>query len=341
MACMRFTPLLIGLLIFQIAAAASPRRIVVATGDPQRLDWLREAVTGSKVTLESAGSLVELRNAVVDADGLIGPCDATAIMAGKNLHWVQTSGVGVEECLAIPAIHEGHIILTNVPRVNAATVAEHTMALMLAVARQIPAFVRKQRDATWSETPPAHMVCLEGKTLLIVGLGSNGTEIAARAQAFHMRIIGIRKEQGEKPAFVDYVGKPDELPALVERADFIVNSTPLTRETTGLFNAALLAHMRRGAFFFNVGRGKSVVTEDLIAALRIGRIAGAGLDVVDPEPLPKDSPLWKMPNVVITAHVGDESEQKEERSWQVMRENLRRYAKGEELLTVVDVRRGY
>jgi phosphoglycerate dehydrogenase-like enzyme len=128
---------------------------------------------------------------------------------------------------------------------------------------------------------------------------------------------------------------------LVERADFIVNSTPLTRETTGLFNAALLAHMRRGAFFFNVGRGKSVVTEDLISALRSGRIAGAGLDVVDPEPLPKDSPLWTMRNVLITAHVGDESEQKEDRSWQVMRENLRRYAKGEELLTVVDVSRGY
>lgn len=125
------------------------------------------------------------------------------------------------------------------------------------------------------------------------------------------------------------------------QADFIVNSTPLTDETVGMFNAAIFAHMRPGAFFFNVGRGRSVVTADLVAALRGGKLAGAGLDVVDPEPLPQDSPLWKMPNVLITAHVGDESDLKVERSWLLMRENLRRYVDGGKLLSVVDAKRGY
>ena len=137
------------------------------------------------------------------------------------------------------------------------------------------------------------------------------------------------------------MGLADELPKLIGQADIVVNVTPLTPETTGLFNAAMFARMKPTAYFINVGRGKSVVTDDLLAALKTGVIAGAGLDVVDPEPLPKDHPLWHAPNVVITPHVAGSSELKLDRAWLAIRENLRRYVAGDKLYSVVDVRRGY
>jgi phosphoglycerate dehydrogenase-like enzyme len=133
----------------------------------------------------------------------------------------------------------------------------------------------------------------------------------------------------------------DELTQLVGQADIVVSSVPLTPKTIGLFDAAMFARMKPTAFFINVGRGKTVVTKDLIAALNEHRIAGAGLDVVDPEPLPPDHPLWKTANVIITPHVGDISQLRMQRMWLVMRENLRRYVAGEKLLSVVNTTRGY
>ena len=182
---------------------------------------------------------------------------------------------------------------------------------------------------------------LDGHTMLVVGLGGIGTMIAERANAFGMHVIATRNSGHEGPSFVDYVGVADELPKLIGQADIVVNVTPLTPETMGLFNAAMFERMKPGAYFINVGRGKSVVTDDLLAALKSGRIAGAGLDVVDPEPLPKDHPLWHARNLVITPHVAGDSELKLDRAWLVMRENLRRYVAGDKLFSVVDVKRGY
>lgn len=175
-----------------------PKKIVVAVSDPRRLAWLRDAVGGRATAIVPAGSIAELEKAVADADGMIGPCREEVVAAGRNLRWIQTSGVGVEDCLAIPAIRDGRIELTNVQRVTAGTVAEHAMAMMLAVSRQIPVFVRQQREGRWSPRPPPNLTALEDKTLLVVGLGNVGTEIASRAHAFRMRVIGIRKEAADK-----------------------------------------------------------------------------------------------------------------------------------------------
>jgi phosphoglycerate dehydrogenase-like enzyme len=140
---------------------------------------------------------------------------------------------------------------------------------------------------------------------------------------------------------VSYVGLPDELLKLAGEADFIVNTTPLTPATSGLFDARFFAAARPGSFFINVGRGGSVVQADLVAALKSGRIAGAGLDVTDPEPLPPDDPLWKLPNVIITPHVSAASDLGMEARLAIARENLRRYVAGEKMLSVVDLDRGY
>ena len=141
--------------------------------------------------------------------------------------------------------------------------------------------------------------------------------------------------------YVDYVGLSDELHKLAAEADVVVNSTPLTPATTGMFDKKFFAAMKPGAYFINVGRGKSVVTGDLVEALSSGRIGGAGLDVQDPEPLPSDHPLWKARNVIITPHISAGSDAQMKRFWLLVRENLRRYVNGERMLNVVDIKRGY
>jgi len=226
-------------------------------------------------------------------------------------------------------------------RVNGPNIAEHAMALILTLTRQINAYLANQSDGTWARGPQQKLMDLEGHTMLVVGLGGIGTAIAERAHAFGMHVIATRNSGHKGSSFVDYVGVADELPKLIGQADIVVNVTPLTSETTGLFNAAMFERMKPSAYFINVGRGKSVVTDDLLAALKTGRIAGAGLDVVDPEPLPKDHPLWHASNVVISPHVAGDSELKLDRAWLVMRENLRRYVAGDRLFSVVDVKRGY
>jgi phosphoglycerate dehydrogenase-like enzyme len=140
---------------------------------------------------------------------------------------------------------------------------------------------------------------------------------------------------------VSRVGKPSELVSLVRQADVIVDTLPLTAETAGVFDEKVFAAMKPRALFINVGRGKTVVTSALVKALQERRLGGAGLDVTDPEPLPADHPLWRIPNVVITPHVSTESDIGDERHWQVARENLRRYVAGDRMLSVVDVKKGY
>jgi phosphoglycerate dehydrogenase-like enzyme len=177
--------------------------------------------------------------------------------------------------------------------------------------------------------------------VLVVGLGGIGTEVARRAHAFGMRVTATRASGRTGPDYVSYVGLPDELLKLAKDADFVVNCAPLTPQTTGIFNREFFATLKPGAYFISVGRGRSTVTADLIAALNGGKLASAGLDVVDPEPLPADSPLWRLPNLIITPHVSADTPLADEQRIAVLRENLRRYVAGEPMLSVVDVERGY
>ena len=215
------------------------------------------------------------------------------------------------------------------------------MTLMFSRGRYV--YYPEQQAGRWNRAavPEERLWELRGKTMLIAGLGGIGTETARRAHALGMNVIATRGSSREGPDFVSYVGLADELPRLAERADVVVKATPLTAATRGLFDADFFARMKPTAYFINVGRGASVVTDDLVAALRSGAIAGAGLDVTDPEPLPAGHPLWSLPNVIITPHISAGSDVRLGRLWIVMRENLRRYAAGDRMLSVVDVERGY
>jgi phosphoglycerate dehydrogenase-like enzyme len=220
--------------------------------------------------------------------------------------------------------------------------ADHVIALMTMVTRGLQYFYRSQMQAKWVDvSKDIPMLELQGKTMLVVGLGGVGTEVAKRAHGLGMRVLGIRNSSRNGPDYVEYVGLADELFALAGKADVVVNALPLTEATRGLFDKAFFDAVKPGAYFVSVGRGESTVTDDLMAALKDGRLNAAALDVTDPEPLPDGHELWTLPNVVITPHVAATTDEGRWRRWMITLENLRRYVEGDKMLNVVDVSRGY
>ncbi len=320
---------------------ARPERVLVWNLQPELLGPLRAAAPG--VEIVPVASAEEALGEVATADAILGLCSEQLLEAGPRIRWIQTYSAGVERCVSIPAVRERDLLVTNMQRVAGPVMAEHVMAMMLALARGLNFYIPERAAARWTRQlpEPAQMLTLSGKTLLVVGLGGIGVEVARRAHAFGMKVVATRASSREGPEFVSYVGLPDELGRLAADADFIVNTTPLTPQTRGMFDARFFAAAKPGAFFFNVGRGGSVVQQDLVAALESGRLAGAGLDVTDPEPLPADSRLWKMSNVIITPHVSAASDLGNAARLAVAAENLRRYVAGERMLSVVDLERGY
>jgi phosphoglycerate dehydrogenase-like enzyme len=315
--------------------------IVVRVDSPERLAWLQESVEGT--TLIGVSSEAEAMAAMPRATALLGFCANDLLEAAPNLHWIQVYSAGAEYCVdALSAAHRT-LLLTNMQRVTSAQIAEHVMGMVLSFSRGLTPYIRQQATGQWNPglVPTSERPALDGQTLLLVGFGGIGTAVAERARAFGMRITVIRASGRPGPDYVAEVAKPDQLLRLAANADVIINSVPLTDDTEGMFDAKFFATMRPTAYFFNVGRGGSVITEDLVAALETGELAGAGLDVVDPEPLPADHPLWQMQNVIITPHISARSSQAFDRVFLVLRENLVRYVNGEPMLSVVDLERGY
>jgi phosphoglycerate dehydrogenase-like enzyme len=316
-----------------------PKRILVGGLIPGIGQVLQPAAPGVEFIVAKPG---EIAKQAANVDAVIGMCTPEIIAAGKSIRWIQLVTAGVESCVAIPGVRERDILVTNMQRIGGPIIAEHVMGMVLAFTRGIDLYVPAQATAQWRRiTPPGRMAVIDGKTMLVVGLGGIGSEVAKRAHALGMKVIATRASGRTGPDFVSYVGLPDELPKLAAEADFVVNTAPLTPQTTGIFDAAFFAKMKPTAYFINVARGRSVVTSALVEALNGKKIAGAGLDVTDPEPLPPDHPLWKAPNVIITPHVANDSDLGYEAQIKVVQENLRRYSAGEPMLSVVDVGKGY
>jgi phosphoglycerate dehydrogenase-like enzyme len=319
----------------------SPERVVVRVDSFERLAWLQEAAPEVEIVPLHAGS--DIAATLRGADALIGACSEDIVSSGTELRWIQVLTAGVEHCVSLPALRERDIRLSNMQRVAGPVMAEHVFALLLGLTRNLGPWIDAQRAAEWrrSELEAGRMLSLRGKTLLVAGLGGIGTEVARLGDAFGMEVIATRASGREGPDYVSYVGLPHELNELARRAQVVVNTVPLTPETRGIFDADFFAAMPAGGLFINVGRGATVDTAALIAALERGQLAGAGLDVTDPEPLPEDHPLWRRKDVIITPHVSAGSDAGREDRWLVVRENLRRYVAGEALLSVVDIERGY
>ena len=325
-----------------------PKKIVLLGGDPgtrAARDGFSALLPGAEIVVapDYAAAVAAIPNADVVVGLTINPgiCEAEIIKNGKQLRWLLSMSAGVERCVSNPEIVNRNLLVTNLRAVESATIAEHAIALALALARGLDRFVVDTKQGQWRRESGARMQTLNGKTMLVVGLGGIGTEVANRAHALGMKVTATRNSGRTGPDYMTYVGLPSELLTLAKDADVIVNTAPLTTETAGLFNAKFFAVVKPTAYFINIARGGSVVTADLQKALEEGRLGGAGLDVVDPEPLPPNHPLWKAPNLIITPHVSSRSDLQGEARWILARENLKRYIAGGKMLSEVDLKREY
>lgn len=266
------------------------------------------------------------------------------LAAAPRLRWIHSPAAGVGSML-FPAMIDSPVVLTNSRGLSADTMAEHVVAVTLALFRQLHVAVRYQAQRQWAQdiigAPPANRM-LSGAAVLVVGLGAIGGAVAARMHALGARVAGIRRTMtAAPPPGVTRVAPPERLRELLAEADVVVIAAPQTKDTRGLIGAAELQSMRPDAVLVNVSRGKLVDEEALVAALGAGRIGGAALDVFTHEPLSPESPLWDMPNVLITPHTSGFRSDHWDAATALFADNLRRFERGEPLRNVVNKQVGY
>ena len=279
-----------------------------------------------------------------DADGIDARFLSAEFLArAPKLVYAQAMGVGVDRWMHLePLVKNDRIQLANLRGSSGPAIAEHAFAMLLVLTRDLRFHLENQASGRWGrDGSGVRPIALEGRTILVVGLGGIGSEVAERAHGLKMRVIATRRSDAASPSWIEHVGKPGELLAMLPQADVVAICVPLTAETEHLFDAKTFAAMKKGSYLVNVARGKIVDTQALLDALESKRLAGACLDVTDPEPLPPGHPLWKLANVVITPHVSSDAELTDDRQWAAFKENFRRFGAGEPLLNVVDKSKGY
>ncbi len=276
-----------------------------------------------------------------DAEVVIGTNNGTRARAllerAERVRWYHSVGAGVENLVVLPHFRERGITLTNNSGAMDIPIAEHVIAMVLAAAKRLYLYRDQQRRHEWKEHRQDE---LRGATLVVFGLGSIGAEAARLGAALGMRVIGVRRSSLPVPG-VERIFPPERLADVVVEADYLAVCAPLTARTRGAVSRDVIGRMKPTAWVLNIARGPIVDEEALIAALRERRIGGAALDALAVEPLPADSPLWTLDNVMITPHSSNSSPNVRPRSLALIRENLRRYKAGEPLLNVVDLDAGY
>lgn len=266
------------------------------------------------------------------------------IKAAKKLRWIHSTAAAVHQ-LMTPELRATDIVVTNARDVHGPVVAEHAIALAFALAKRLPQAVRYQQQKHWAQhelwdARPRPRE-LNGATMTIVGLGAIGTPLARLAKSLGMRVIGVREHPQRGSEVADAVYGFENLDDALSAGDFIVLAAPVTPKTRHLMNAERLARLKSDAYLINVGRGVLIDEAALVDALRAKSFGGAALDVATDEPLPPESPLWEMENVLITPHIAGLTEKMWERHYEHYTTNLRRFLTGEALLWVVDKEKGY
>jgi len=258
-----------------------------------------------------------------------------------SLRWFHHWHAGVDWLARHPALREGNLLVTNASGVHAVSITEHMLGMMTAFARNLHHSIRAQAQGVWRRDDLPPVFELYGKRVLVVGLGAIGRHFSQAISGLGMHPIGIRRSAGASVPGVSEIYGIDKLSEQLPLADFVINTLPATQETYRIFSRREFSLMKRGAYLINIGRGSTVDEAALIEALEQGTLGGAGLDVFETEPLAADSPLWRMPQVIITPHTAGMTPLYFTRGWRIFIDNLSRYLAGAELHNLVDKRAGY
>jgi phosphoglycerate dehydrogenase-like enzyme len=300
-------------------AAALPELSVVVAEDPQQAPEL-----------------------VSDAEAMFGTLPPALLGRAARLRWLQAPQAAPPAGYYYPELIAHPVVVTNFREIYNDHIGAHIMAFVLAFARGLHEYLPQQLRREWRPAPlDSGVVHLPEATALIVGVGGIGAEAARLAAAFGIHVIGVDGRRKEAPPGVAELHGPDALDSLLPRADFVILTVPHTPATQGFMDRARFQRMKRSAFFINIGRGMTTRLDDLVQALRAGEIAGAALDVFEQEPLPANHPLWTMPGVLITPHTAGYGPYLDERRFEILLDNCRRFLAGQPLRNVVDKARWF
>lgn len=337
--------LIVFALLSAFALGAQTKKILVAgQSDEVVRDWQTASSKVKIVRVDRDGVM----NEIGDADAFVGSIRPEWVRAGKKLKWVQTTSAGVERVLHRSGsndLRDSDIILTNNQIVQGPEIADHAMAMLLSLTREIPRWLELKEQKKWQGSP-RNLFELNTKTALVIGVGGIGTQIAIRAWAHGMNVIGVDPEDIPFAPYIDRVVKPDQIDEVLPEADVIFMAAPHTEKSHKMIGPSQFEHMKKGAWFIAVSRGGTYDLDSLVKALDSERLAGAGVDVVyasdeRPEPLPSGHALWGFKNVIITPHIAGRSDLDRARMLGTVKENIRRFAEGMPLLNVVDKQKGY
>ena len=304
---------------------------------------LREAAGETPIRFRTDCTEAEQQAAFAKATVILGEPKPERLAAAPRLRWIQMSWAGADRYTKAAQLPDG-LRVSCATGVYGGIIAEYVIGAVLALYRQLPRYVLQQRERIWKPCLPCR--CIEGSTVLIVGAGDIGSELAKRLRPFHpAAVLGVRRTPRQKPAEFDEMYTMEDLPRLWGRADLVACSLPDTTLTRGLVDEAALRAMKKDAVLVNVGRGTLVNPDTLARVMQSGHLAGAILDVTDPEPLPPEHPLWRLDNVILTPHVAGvglgDVPQTAEKIIDLCCDNLRRYLRGETPRNLVDFATGY
>jgi phosphoglycerate dehydrogenase-like enzyme len=307
-------------------------------------EWARRLADATpEIEIIAPETIEGAEQAIGHADGAFGKIPPALLARADRLRWLQAPQAAPPAGFYYPELIAHPVVITNFREIYNDHIAAHIMSFVLAFARGLHVYLPQQLRREWRPVPreSGDVVHLPEATALVVGVGGIGGEVARLASAFGMRVIGVDERRVAPPAGIAELHRAAALDELLPRADFVILTVPHTPETEGFMNRARFQRMKKGAFFINIGRGMTTRLDDLVAALRAGEIAGAGLDVFEQEPLPADHPLWTMPGVLITPHTAGHGPYLDERRFAVLSDNCRRFLAGVELRNIVDKARWF
>jgi phosphoglycerate dehydrogenase-like enzyme len=334
------------LLVFSLLALAgampAQTKKVIANLSPEMLKELATAAPNVKIVAARGPAVAK---EIADADAMVGvQLTPDLLKQAKQLKWLHISSAGVEphgnQTGLFPALVESNVVVTNAKNVYGPQIADHAFAFLLALTRKLNLTLPKQQLEEWPSGREG-MFELDGKTAVVIGVGGIGSQIAQRAHGFGMKVIGVDIRDIPASTTVQRVVPPDMLDSVLPEADVVFVSVPHTKKSEGMMGARQFELMKRGSYFIAVSRGKIYDHQALVKALDSKRLAGAGLDATEPEPLPKGHALWKFPNVVITPHTSGGSDNLQARLNHIVKENIRRFGADLPLLNVVDKKAGF